>query len=204
MITLYGSARSSAGRCFWCLEEVKAPYNAVEVNFRTKEHKSDLFLKINPNGKIPAMVDDDVTLFESMAINFYLAEKYKKDLLGTTLQEKGYVYQWSIWAIAEVQPPIIEAFIQKVFVLEDKRDLGLIEKSLAQVPAFLKILEDRLGESKYLAGNEFTLADLNTASVVSILNHIQYDLSSYKNLSNWLTVLSEREGFRKYAALLQK
>jgi len=204
MITLYGSARSSAGRCFWCLEEVKAPYQAIEVDFRAKEHKSDAFLRINPNGKIPAMVDDEVTLFESMAINFYLAEKYKKDLLGTNLQEKGYVYQWSIWAIAEVQPPIIEAFIQKVFVPEDKRDLALIEKSLSKVPAFLKILDDRLAESKYLAGNEFTLADLNTASVVNILHHIQYDLSQFKNTVNWLNVLSERAAYKNYAALMQK
>lgn len=204
MITIYGSARSSAGRCFWCLEEVKAPYQAIEVDFRAKEHKSDAFLRINPNGKIPAMVDDEVTLFESMAINFYLAEKYKKDLLGTNLQEKGYVYQWSIWAIAEVQPPIIEAFIQKVFVPEDKRDLALIEKSLSKVPAFLKILDDRLADSKYLAGNEFTLADLNTASVVNILHHIQYDLSQFKNTVNWLNVLSERAAYKNYAALMQK
>lgn len=203
MISLYGSPESSAGRCFWCLEEVKAPYQAIDVNFRTKEHKSDTFLKINPNGKIPAMVDDDVTLFESVAINFYLAEKYKKELLGTTLQEKGYVYQWSIWALAEVQPPLIEAFIQKVFVPEDRRDHGIIEKALNKVPALLKVLEDRLSESKYLAGNEFTLADLNTASVVTLLHHIQYDISAYKNTVNWLAVLSERDAFKRYAALIK-
>ena len=81
MITLYGSARSSAGRCLWCLEETGVAYENKNVDMRTKEHQSEAFLKINPNGKVPAMVDGETKLFESMAINFYLADKYKPELL---------------------------------------------------------------------------------------------------------------------------
>lgn len=65
MIKLYGSPKSSAGRCVWTLEEIGVPYELIGVNMQAKEHKSPEFLAINPNGKIPAMVDGDLTLFES-------------------------------------------------------------------------------------------------------------------------------------------
>jgi glutathione S-transferase len=111
MITLYGSPRSSAGRCVWALEEAGVPYTLKEVDMRNKEHKSPEFLKINPMGKVPAMVDGDITLFESMAINYYIADNYKKELLGTNALEKGLAMQWSFWATSELQTPIIECFI---------------------------------------------------------------------------------------------
>jgi glutathione S-transferase len=130
MITLYGSPRSSAGRCLWTLEETGVPYNIKDVDMRNKEHKSADFMRINPNGKVPAMVDGDVILFESMAINFYLADAYKKELLGATPAERGLVHQWSFWASSELQDPIIQVFIQKVFVPEDKRDNKVIEDNL--------------------------------------------------------------------------
>ena len=88
MIKLYGPARSSAGRCFWLLEELNVPYENIKVDLMNKEHKADWFLKINPNGKVPALVDEDVTLFESMAINYYLTEKYKPEFMGKPLRKK--------------------------------------------------------------------------------------------------------------------
>jgi glutathione S-transferase len=140
MITLYGSPKSSAGRCYWTLEEAGVPYTLKEVDMKNKEHKSPEFLKINPMGKVPAMVDGDVTLFESMAINFYIADTYKKELLGSTPGERGLAHQWSFWATSELQGPIIDIFIQKVFVPEDKRDHTIIENSLNKLPALLHIL----------------------------------------------------------------
>lgn len=201
MITLYGLPKTSAGRCIWALEEVGTPYTLKEVDLRNKEHKSPEFLKINPNGKVPAMVDGDVTLFESMAINFYLADTYKKELLGSSPLEKGQVYQWSFWSVAELQDPIIQVFIQKVFVPADKRDHNVIEENEKKLPALLSVLNSSLAGKKFLTGNSFTLADLNTASVVSICNAIGEDLSSYPNIKTWLSAISDRPAFQKYMAL---
>jgi glutathione S-transferase len=201
MINLYGSPRSSAGRCYWALEEAGVPYSIKDLDMKNKEHKSPEFLKINPMGKVPAMVDGDVTLFESMAINYYIADTYKKELLGTTALEKGLSMQWSFWATSELQPPIIEIFIQKVFVPEDKRDNNIIEKSLKALPTLLAVLNNSLAEKKYVAGNEFTLGDINTASVVSICPMIGVDLGAFPNIKNWLGAMSERPAFQKYQAL---
>jgi glutathione S-transferase len=201
MITLYGSPRSSAGRCIWALEEAGVEFTQKEVDMRNKEHKSTDFLKINPMGKVPAMVDGNIVLFESMAINYYIADTYKKELLGTNALEKGLSMQWSFWATSELQPPIIEVFIQKTFVPEDKRDKNIIEKNLNKLPELLTVLNDSLTDKKYLAGDQFTIGDINTASVVTICPMMGVDLGAYPNIKNWLGAISERSAFQKYQGL---
>lgn len=201
MITLYGNPRTSAGRCVWALEEAGVAYNIKDLDMRAKEHKSTEYLKINPNGKVPAMIDGDLTLFESMAINFYIAEAYKKDLLGSNPQEKGLVQQWSFWAIAELQAPLIEVFIQKVFTPEEKQDAKVIELNLNKLPNLFNVLNSALNEKKFLVGNQFTLADLNTASVASISKAIGFDLATYTNITSWMKVISERPTYQKYMTL---
>jgi len=201
MITLYGSPRTSAGRCLWCLEEAGVAYENKNVDMRARENKSETYLKINPNGKVPAMVDGDVNLFESMAINFYLADKYKPELLGTTPEERAQSYQWSFWASSELQDPIIQVFIQKVFMPEEKRSQAVIDENMAKLPALLEVLNNALASKTYLNGKTFTLADLNTQSVVSIAPHVGVDLSAYKNIDMWIKAISDRPAYQKYAKL---
>lgn len=201
MISLYGSPRSSAGRCVWMLEETGVAYTLKDVDMKNKEHKSPEFLKINPNGKVPAMVDGDLTLFESCAINFYLAEAYKKDMLGATPAEKGLVHQWSFWAMTELQSPMIQVFIQKVFVPAERRDQKIIEDNMKVLPELMNVLNTSLNGKKYLVGNQFTLADLHTASVVGIAHAIGFDLDAYPNVNAWLGAISDRPAFQKYMGL---
>ena len=201
MITLYGSARSSAGRCLWALEEIGVPYENKQIDMKNKEHKSESFLKINPNGKIPAMVDGDTTLFESMAINLYLADKYKPELLGTNVQERALTFQWSFWASSELQSPIIEVFIQKVFMPADKKDQAVIDSNMAKIPELFTVLDNSLKAKTYLNGNAFSIADLNTMSVVNIAPHLGIDMSVYKNIDLWMKAISDRPAFQRYSAL---
>jgi glutathione S-transferase len=201
MMTLYGSPKSSAGRCVWTLEEAGAPYELKSVDMKNKEHKSEAYLKINPMGKVPAMIDGNVTLFESMAINFYIADNYKKELLGTTSLEKGLALQWSFWATSELQPPIIEIFIQKVFMPEDKRDHTIIENNLKKLPLLLSVLNTSLAGKKFLAGTEFTVGDINTASVVSICPMIGVDFTDYPHIKSWLSAIEDRPAYQRYQAI---
>lgn len=201
MITLYGPARTSAGRCLWCLEETGVAYEHKNVDMRAKENKSEAFLKLNPNGKVPALVDGDFSLYESMAINFYLADKYKPELLGTTPEQRALSYQWSFWASSELQDPIIQVFIQKVFVPEDKRSQAVIDENMAKLPAYFEVLDNALASKTYLNGTSFTLADLNTHTVVSIAPHVGFDMSKYKNVDLWLKAISDRPAYQSYAKL---
>ena len=201
MLNIYGSPRSSSGRCFWALEEVGASYETKTISFEKGEHKSPEFLKINPNGKVPALTDGETTIWESMAINFYLANKYKPELAGTTPVEKAFIQQWSFWALGELQPPIIEIFIQKVFVPEDKKDPKVIERAQAKIPPLLEVLNSALENKDYLAGDEFTLADLNTLSVAYICPRIGVELTPYTNITKWMGRTFERPAYKKYQGL---
>ena len=76
MLQLYGNARSRAMRCLWMLEEVGQPYQLVDKSLRADDLHSADYLKLNPNARIPTLVDGELVLWESMAINLYLAQKY--------------------------------------------------------------------------------------------------------------------------------
>ena len=201
MITIYGSPKSSAGRCFWCLEEAGVEYSTKSIDFSAGEHKSEAFLQINRNGKVPVLTDGDFTIWESLAINNYIADAYKPELLGTSPQERGLVSQWSIWSVADLQVPMIQAFIQLVFVPEPRRDAEVIKKAFEKIPGMLNTLEAELEGKDYLVSNTFTLADLNTSFVVSICDDIKFDLSEYSNINQWRNRIAERAGSKQYKAL---
>tara|TARA_Y100000385_G_C12875069_1_gene543262 strand:- start:210 stop:821 length:612 start_codon:yes stop_codon:yes gene_type:complete len=201
MITIYGSPKTSAGRCFWTLEEVCQNYEAKSISLKENEHKSEEFLRVNPNAKIPALVDGDFTIWESMAINMYLADTYKPELLGTSSKERGLTSQWTLWANGDLQTPLIEIFIQKVFVPEEKRSQEVIDKAISKLPDLFNTIEMALDKTKFLASDEFTLADLNTESVVKICDRIGFDLSKYKNIQAWRSAISERPAFQNYMEL---
>jgi glutathione S-transferase len=104
MIKLYGTAMSRAGRCLWALEEVGAKYEHVPTAIA--DTHSPAHLKLNPNGHIPVLDDNGFIVWESMAINLYVAEKYgKSPLWPATVEGRTGVYQWSFWAMTEAEPP---------------------------------------------------------------------------------------------------
>lgn len=203
MITIYGSPKSSAGRCFWCLEESGVPYETKTIDFKAGEHKSEEFLKINRNGKVPALQDGDFTIWESLAINNYIADAYKPELLGTTPQERGLVSQWSIWSVADLQVPMIDAFIQLVFVPEPHRNADVIAKAFEKLPVMLASLDAELEGNDFLVANRFTLADLNVSFVVSICDDIKFNLDAYNNINQWRARIAERAGLQRYKALCE-
>jgi glutathione S-transferase len=97
MIKLYGVPGSRAMRALWMLEELGVPYENVPVDFVSGTKQAE-FKRLNPNGHIPVLEDGDLVLFESLAINLYLARKYDKGLWPTTVENEGRAYQWSLWA----------------------------------------------------------------------------------------------------------
>ena len=168
---------------------------------REKEHKGEAYLKLNPNGKVPCLTDGNFVIWESVAINNYLADKYSPHLLGDTPESRGLVMQWNLWSMLELQVPIIDIFIQKVFTPEDKRNHTLIEKSQKTCQHLLSILDSALNAKKYLVNETFTMDDINMASVVNIAQGIQMDISTYKNIKAWQGNLMERPAYQKYSKI---
>ena len=183
MIKLYGTSMSRAARSLWALEEVGAKYEHVPVGF-TGELRKPEYLKINPNGHMPALDDNGTLLWESMAINLYLAEKYgKAPLWPSTIEAHGVCYQWSFWGMTEVETPLLDIFLNKT---KQQADEKAVQANIEKLKTPLKVLDDHLRGSDYLLGKEFTIGDLNVASVMSLAPFIQLDLSATPNAQNWL------------------
>ena len=183
MIKLYGTSMSRAARSLWTLEEVGVKYEHVPVGF-TGELRKPEYLKINPNGHMPALDDNGTLLWESMAINLYLAEKYgKAPLWPSTIEAHGVCYQWSFWGMTEVETPLLDIFLNKT---KQQADEKAVQANIEKLKTPLKVLDDHLRGSDYLLGKEFTIGDLNVASVMSLAPFIQLDLSATPNAQNWL------------------
>ncbi len=131
------------------------------------ETRKPEYLKINPNGHMPTLDDNGTIIWESMAINLYVAEKYgKAPLWPSTVEGHGACYQWSLWAMLEVEGPMFDVFKNRILLPADERDEKVALAGLEKIKAPLKVLDDHLQKSEYLLGKEFTIADLNVASVM--------------------------------------
>ena len=117
MTTIYGVSASRAIRSLWAIEETGIAYEHVPTHYfndsKTKEYQA-----INPNGRIPALVDGETMLFESMAINLYLTKHYAPALYPAEALSEAKAIQWSVWAISEIEPLQMQIVVQKFFTGE--------------------------------------------------------------------------------------
>jgi glutathione S-transferase len=187
-IRLYGIPQSRTSRCLWMLEELGVPYENVPVSFVGEAQKPD-FLKINPNGRIPALDDDGLILFESLAINLHLARKYDggKGLWPKSADDQSRAVQWSIWAMTEAEPPVMKLLMNRVFLPEAQRNEAEAKAGEEALQKPLRVLEGALAGRSYLLGDSFTVADLNVGAVVGWAPTIgKMKLDGTPNVAAWL------------------
>jgi glutathione S-transferase len=196
-LKIYGVARSHAFRTLWMAKELGLDYEHIKVDFATGETRSPAHLALNPNGHVPVIDDDGFILWESMAINLYLAKKYGADgLYPIRLEDEAWAWQWSFWGMTEVERPVLTALMNRFFYPEEKRDAtaaDAAEKALAQP---LKVLDNVLARSPNLLGQSFTVADLNVASILAWARPAQIDMSAFPRVAEWLRICAERPAAR--------
>jgi len=146
-LKVYGVAGSRAYRVLWMVNELGLDYEHVPVHFGDGSAQKPEYLAINPNGRIPAIDDDGLKLWESMAINLYLAKKHRSLWLDT-LEGEAQALQWSFWVITEVEKPTLTALLHRIFLPEDKRDPKLADEGEQQLQRPLKVLEDALAKDR--------------------------------------------------------
>ena len=194
MIQIYGSPMSSAARCLWLLEELGVDYERTEPNLRDAEERAKYVAEVFPGGKVPYMIDGDVRLFESMAINGYLTAKYKPELLPEDAYGRALVDQWSFWAISNLQAEALKILYHTMFLPEEQRNPKEVEAGRAGCTRFLTQLEGEL-KGEYLVGDRFTLADVNCGSVVNIA--LRVGVEAGPRVTAWMERLRARPAFTK-------
>jgi glutathione S-transferase len=168
------------------LEEVGEPYQLIEKSTRADDLQSAEYLRLNPNARIPTLVDGEVVLWESMAINLYLAQKYAGPMHCAGPEALGVAAQWSFWAVLEMEALLLDLLQHRALLTESARDASYAERDELLLRKPLGILNDALAGRAYLAGNSFTVADLNVASILVWGKMARLDMSAHPKTTRWL------------------
>jgi len=197
MMQLYGNLRSRAMRCLWMLEETGQPYQLIEKSTRADDLQTAEYTRLNPNARIPTLVDGDVTLWESMAINIYLAQKYDGPVHLAGPETLGLAAQWSFWAVLELEELLLGLLEHRAVLPEFARDPSRVERNELLLRRPLSVLNDRLTRQEYLAGDSFTVADLNVAAILAWGRMARLDLSGFSEAARWLDACLARPAYRR-------
>ncbi len=197
LIELYSAATPNGRKVSIMLEELGIPYTVHPIDLGKLEQKQEWFLKINPNGRIPAIIDKDngsFAVFESGAILIYLGEKTGK-LLPKEPKEKSIVLQWLMFQMGGVGPMQGQAGVFLKYAPE--KIPFAISRYQNETKRLYSVLDRRLGESKFLAGKELSIADIATWPWVNIHDWAEIPLDEFPNLKRWNEELAKRPAFIK-------
>jgi glutathione S-transferase len=197
-IRLYSWPRSSGTRVAWALEELGVPYEYIEVDAKQREHRSARYLAINPQGKVPALVDGEQTFFESGAILLHLGEKYGVDrkLWPTGAgQARADALSWTVWAMTELGSYLLQWLYHGLdtpisFKPED-RSKAAAEYSRSQFVRCLDALQTRLDGREHLLG-DFSLVDVACASWLQLGTALGVKLDAHPGVAAWVQRCSQR------------
>ncbi|HEX2197902.1 MAG TPA: glutathione S-transferase family protein [Burkholderiales bacterium] len=205
MLKLYGQYRSRAFRVAWMLKESGIPYEHVNVtiNVEGATCKDPSYVALNPNARVPTIDDDGFVLWESAAINFYLAEKYRSPLWPADVQGRGRAYQWAFFIANDVEPHMIAVMQHRVMFPPEKRDPAVAQAADEKLQPRLKVLDESLNSHRFFGIDRWDLSDFMVASVCFSFTVMKYDLSKYPHFQKWLLASLERPKAKEAIALRQ-
>jgi glutathione S-transferase len=201
-LKLYGGAKNRGRRCYWLAKELGLDIEPIEIDLHSGQHRSPDFLRLNPNGQVPVLQDDDLILYESMAINLYLAKRYgaarASPLAPRSPQEEALMTQWSFWVVNEIEHLQVTILQHRMLLAEDARDPKSADEAWEKLQRPLGILDATLANRDYLVGDRFTVADLNVAIVLSTFSRLSLELTRFPNLRTWLDTCLARPAGQGY------
>ena len=210
MLTIYGVYRSRASRNIWLATELGIPFKTVPVMqlyrlspdaAKTTLHtRSPEFLKVNPNGHVPAIDDDGLVLHESLAINLYLAKKHGGPLAPANLAEDGLLPMWALWAATEVEPHAIQVLYHRVSNKPEERDPKIAAAAIEALRGPFAVLDRQLAATGFIVGARFTVADINTAEIFRYAMPAPELFDAAPRVKAWLAACHARPAYKSMMA----
>ena len=197
MIDLYTAATPNGFKISIALEEMGLEYRVHHLDLSENDQKKPEFLAINPNGRIPAIIDrdnDDFAVFESGAILLYLAEKTGK-FLPADPKKRSQTIQWLMFQMGGVGPMMGQANVFYRYFPE--KIPAAIERYQKEGRRLFEVIESQLAHNRYLAGDEYTIADMATWPWVKIYDWSGISIDGLPHLQRWLNELAERPACQK-------
>ncbi|MBM3522890.1 MAG: glutathione S-transferase family protein [Alphaproteobacteria bacterium] len=204
-LKIYGIPRTRTARTLWMAHELGIPYELVRTAPPDGDTRKPAFLAINPNGQVPTIDDDGLVLWESLAINLYLAKRHGGPLAPRDLREDAQMTMWTVWAGTTFEPDAHEVVVHTINLPPEKRDATKLASSIEKLQAPLRALETSLSAGGgHLVGNRFTVADLNVACVAFYLRAAPQALAGFPAVAAWYRAATDRAAFKTMIALREK
>ncbi|WP_437561305.1 glutathione S-transferase family protein [Sorangium sp. So ce542] len=183
---LYEFAPTRSIRARWTLQELGVDFEAIEVNLAAGEHHRPEFRKINPAGKVPALVDGDFVVTESVAIALYLAEKYpQKRLLPTDLRQRAEVDRWLLFTVTELEQPLQRIVSHTSIYPEALRQPAEVDLAGREFKEMAAVLEGHMQGRQFVVGDGVTVADFVLAYTLDWGNEVKL-LGDCPNLISYM------------------
>lgn len=159
---LYECPKTRSARCRWLLQELQVPFEAEQIKLSQGEHKKEEFLKLNPYGRVPVLVDGDLIMFESVAICLYLADRYHEQGLipapGT--YTRALHDQWLLFCVTELEQPLWQIRRHTALYPAERRLVEEVTISKENFAKAAKVLDRELQDRDYISGNHFSVCDI--------------------------------------------
>jgi glutathione S-transferase len=180
-----------------CLEEVGAHYDIARVDLLKGEQKNPDYLKLNPNGKVPTLKDDNFILWESNAILLYLAEKFPAaQLLPADKHDRARVFQWLLFEQTTFRPPLSTLVRHTRFTPPERQDKALIKQQWNEVRTNVRVLQDALAGREYI-GRTFSVGDIAVLPYIYLATDLGLDLVSWEVVTTYYKRLAARPTWRR-------
>lgn len=201
MLTLFGSPNTRTVRVLWTLEETGQPYKYLRLDLLGGECRQGEYLAINPNGKVPALQDDDLTLLETNAICFYIASKAHSPLLPDSPKAQARLMQWSDFALSELEvAPWTLIKNERIYPDELKLNTESLKLTMGwESMRAQRILHKGISSSGYLLESGFSLADIHNC--VALLMHFKAGLRVMPELMDYLKLCVDRPAIARLVSM---
>ena len=200
MLKIIGrSTSSNVQKVLWICGEIGISFDREDLGGPFGGNDKPEYRALNPNGKVPTIIDDEFVLWESNSCTRYLAAKYAPGTLyPDDLTARADAERWMDWQIATVSPTLVPVFWGMVRTAPEDRDLKAIEAARKKLSANIAIMDSRLSNSNYLAGNTFTVGDVPLGITAYRWFNMEIEREPYINVQRWYDLLCDRPAFQEH------
>jgi glutathione S-transferase len=203
-LTIWGRANSvNVQKVLWCLHELDIAYARIDAGLQFGKNDEAAYLAMNPNGRVPTLVDGDYVLWESNSVMRYLCLAYGEGspIYPPSPKARAAVDRWLDWTLSTLQPVDRPVFWALVRTPPEKRDMAAIQKDADAEAVVWRIVEAQLATRRFVEGDQFTIADIALGAFARRWFGVEgVTKPDLPNLERWFALISERPGFKRFIA----
>ena len=201
MLKIWGrNTSSNVQKAMWAIGEMGLKYERVDIGGTFGMNKEPAYLAMNPNGLVPTLEEEDgFLLWESNSVVRYLGEKHGAGTIWPSdVRSRALAGKWMDWQLSVAGPAITPAFWGLIRTPAEKRDLAAIAGSQAKTADAMRILDEQLGKSEFLAGDTFSMGDIPAGVIAYRFTRLCPDRPKLANLERWYAQLERRKPFEEH------